>query len=134
MEVARWRVPARVPAGKAIVAAVLGYLAVAVADEVWLVVVVLAAAAGVVLWAVRDLAVPVRVAADDAGVAVVSGFGRRVRLPWSAIQRIRVDTRRRSRLLEIDTGAGLFVISRYEVDADLEEVVDRLTDMRAAAD
>jgi hypothetical protein len=45
-----------------------------------------------------------------------------------------VDTRRRSRLLEIDTGAGLFVISRYEVDADLEEVVDRLTDMRAAAD
>lgn len=133
MEEVRWRVPVRVPVAKTIVTAVLGYLALAVADEAWVAVVTLAAAVGVALWAVRDLAVPVRVAADATGVAVVSGIRRRVLLPWSQVQRIRVDTRRRSRLLEIDTGDRLLVLSRHEVDADLAEVADRLTAMQRAS-
>lgn len=129
----RWRVPVRVPVGKAIVVAVLLYLAMASRSGGWSLGLILLAAAGVALWAVRDLAVPVRLAADAGGVTVVTGLGRHVTLPWSAVSRVRVDTRRRSRVLEIDTGERLFVVSRYEVDADVAEVADRLAAMKAGA-
>src|SRR5215218_3904991 len=58
---------------------------------------------------------PVRLAADGQGVTVVTGFAGRRRIPWSEIERIRVDVRqrigRKSELLEIDTGETLHLLS-----------------------
>lgn len=133
MEEVRWRVPVRVPVAKAVLVVVLLYLAVATRSDGWAVAVALAVAAGVVAWAARDLLVRVRVAADLGGVTVVTGLGRQVRLPWSQVQRVRVDPRRRGRQLEIDTGETLYVVGQHEVDADLEEVAARLEALRAAA-
>jgi len=115
------------------------FLAVAVLfgdDPVRVVVAVLAA---LVLggYAVRDLLVPVRLSADTSGVTVVAGFaGRRV-LPWDAIEKIRVDERRRlgarSQLLEIDAGESLHLFSAYELNAPVADVADALNAIRGAA-
>jgi hypothetical protein len=129
----RWRVPLRIPLGKLVVAAIFVLLAAVAATEAWHVVLALAAAAGVAGWAVRDLFVPVRLAADQAGVTVVAGFARRIRLPWSQVERVRVDARRRPKLLEVDTGGTLHLFSRYDLDEDLDEVAARLESMRIAA-
>lgn len=133
MEEVRWRVPVRVPAAKAILVAVLLYLAVVTRHGGWAVAVALVAAGGVAVWALRDLLVPVRVAGDTQGVTVVAGFGRRVWLPWSRVDRVRVDPRRRGRQLEIDAGEAVYVVGRYDVDTDLDEVAARLEALRAAA-
>jgi hypothetical protein len=129
----RWRVPVRVPVGKLIVAGVMVALAVVATAQSWQVAVALAAAAAMVGWAARDLVMPVRLAADATGVTVVTGFARKIRLPWSQVDRVRVDTRRRSRLLEVDTGDNLHLFSRYDLDADLDEVASRLEGLRTAA-
>ncbi|MGH3682699.1 MAG: PH domain-containing protein, partial [Natronosporangium sp.] len=81
----------------------------------------------------RDLAAPVRLLADPAGLTVVTGFARRRRLGWSQVERVRVDVRRRSRLLEVDTGEQLYLFSRYDLDADLAEVAGALERLRATA-
>lgn len=128
----RWRVPVRIPVGKLVVVAVFVLLAAVAATEAWHAAVALLAAAGVAAWAARDLLVPVRLAADEAGVTVVVGFARRVRLPWSQVERVRVDVRRRSRLLEVDTGEQLHLLSRYELDEDLDEVAARLESLRTS--
>jgi hypothetical protein len=47
-------------------------------------------------------------------------------LAWSEIDRVRVDRRRRSRLLEVDTGDQRYLFSRYELDADLDDVAAEL--------
>jgi hypothetical protein len=133
VEEVRWRVPLRIPLGKLVVAAIFVLLAVVAATEAWHVVVALLAAAGMAGWAARDLFVPVRLAADQAGVTVVVGFARRTRLPWSQVERVRVDVRRRSRLLEVDTGETLHLFSRYDLDEDLDEVAARLESLRTAA-
>jgi len=133
VEDVRWRVPVRVPAAKAIVVAVLVYLAVVTRHGAGAVVVALAAAAGVAVWALQDVLVRVRVAAGAEGVTLVAGFGRRVTLPWSRVDRIRVDPRRRGRQLEIDAGEAVYVVGRYDVDADLDDVAARLEALRAAA-
>jgi hypothetical protein len=129
----RWRVPVRIAIGKLVVAAVLVVLAAVAATGPWQVGLAALAVAGVVAWALRDLLVPVRLAADGGGVTLVAGIGRRVRLSWSQVDRVRVDTRRRSKLLEVDTGETLHLFSRYDLDADLEEVARRLEAMRNAA-
>lgn len=126
----QWRVPGRVPAGKLIIAGVLVLLAVLVAAEWWQLAVALVAAAGMAGWAARDLMAPVRLAADSDGLTVVTGFARRVRVPWSQIRRVRVDTRRRSRMLEVDVDETLYLLSRYELDADLDDVVAHLEQLR----
>jgi hypothetical protein len=133
VETVSWRVPVRVAVAKVIVAAVFVALALTAAAETWQVVVALVAAGGTAAWAVRDVSLPVRVAADPTGVALVAGLARRFHLPWSRVRRVRVDTRRRSRMLEIDDGETLHLVSRYEVDADLEEVAARLEQFRSAA-
>jgi hypothetical protein len=128
----RWRVPVRIPVGKLIVAGVLALLAIVASTEPWQVVGAAAAAAAVAAWAARDLLVPVRLAADDEGLTLVTGLAGRKRLSWSQVVRVRVDTRRRSRMLEVDVGETLYLFSRYDVDGDLDEVAARLEHLRLA--
>jgi hypothetical protein len=84
--------------------------------------------------ALRDLLAPVRLAADPDGVTVVTGFASRLRLPWSRIERVRVDERERlglkSRLLEIDAGSSIHLFSTYELNAEVEEVAQELERIR----
>lgn len=126
----RWRVPQKVPIGKLVVAALIGLLAAAGAREPWQYVVAGLVVAGAVAWAVRDLVAPVRLAADPTGVTVVTGFARRHKLPWSQVERVRVDVRRRSRMLEVDIGEHLYLFSRYDLDTDLDEVAAELERLR----
>jgi hypothetical protein len=92
------------------------------------------AAAGLAAFALRDVLAPVRLAADGQGVTVVTGFAGRRRIPWSEIERIRVDVRqrigRKSELLEIDTGETLHLLSAAELGADLDDVVATLVTLR----
>jgi Bacterial PH domain len=82
----------------------------------------------------RDVLVPVRVLADVEGLTVAAGFAGRRHLPWSAVERVRVDERSRfglrSQLLEIDTGEDLYFFSTYELGAPVEEVAQVLQVLR----
>lgn len=122
----------KVPVAKLAVAAIL-VMAGLVATEPWSVPVAVVPGIGLVAWAVRDLLVPVRLTADEAGVTVVRQFRQLHRLHWSQVERVRVEVRRRYRALEIDTGEELFLLGRYDVDADLDEVATRLEALRTAA-
>lgn len=90
-----------------------------------------AAALGVGLFALRDLVAPVRLAADLDGVTMVTGFARRLRLPWSQIEAVRVDARSRygvrSEYLEIDVGETLYLFSAYDLGAPPADVARALT-------
>jgi hypothetical protein len=96
---------------------------------------ILAAVGALVLlvWGVRDLVARERLAADAEGVTVVSGYAGRRRLPWSAIERIAVDTRTRrglrSETLEVDTGEAIHLFSRWELGAPPDEVAARLDEI-----
>lgn len=85
-------------------------------------------------FALRDVIAPVRLAADGEGLMVVTGFARRRRIPWSDVERVRVDVRQRlglrTELLEIDTGTTLHLLSTYELGARCDEVVDALLSLR----
>lgn len=83
--------------------------------------------------ALRDVIVPVRLAADAEGIRVVRGFATLDRVAWADIERIRVDTRIRlsstSRLVEIDTGETLYLLGASELGAPVDEVVQTLLRM-----
>ena len=89
------------------------------------------------VYALRDVMAPVRLAADPSGVTIVSGFATRRTLPWSTIERIRVDERRRlgtrSQLLEIDAGESLHLFSAYELNAPVQAVAETLESIRSTA-
>jgi hypothetical protein len=78
----------------------------------------------------RDLIVPVRLAADQSGITVVHGFAGKRHVPWEAIRDIKVDVSRRwgrrSEILEIDTGDHLHIFSRHDLDAPPTEVAAAL--------
>jgi hypothetical protein len=101
---------------------------------------VMAAAVAVVLagWALRDLVAPVRLAADTEGVTVMAGYARRRRVPWSAIERLRLDRRDRlgitSELLEIDADDALLLFSMHDLGADPHDVLPVLEELRARHD
>ncbi|MEV6860837.1 PH domain-containing protein [Streptosporangium subroseum] len=84
--------------------------------------------------ALRDVLAPVRLSADGEGLVVVKGFAGSERLPWSAIERVRVDTQTRftsrTEFLEIDTGEGIFLLSRFDLGAPCQEVADQLRSLR----
>jgi hypothetical protein len=133
----QWRIKPVLPVTKGMGAVAVVVLAVAFAgrDPVrW----ALALVVGVLLaiWAVRDLIAPVRLAADSAGVTVITGFARRRHLPWAQIERVRVDvsSRRglRSEMLELDAGESIFLFSAHELGALPEEVATALGDLRTA--
>jgi hypothetical protein len=132
----RWRVNPRFTALK--FAAAVIFLATTLwfrSDPAGLVI-ALAAALALGAFALRDVLVPVRLAADPTGVTVVSGFAGR-HLPWGRIERIRVDERRRlgvrSQLLEIDAGDSLHLFSGYELSASPDEVAELLERLRSQA-
>jgi hypothetical protein len=97
-----------------------------------------AAAIGLAGWALRDVVAPVRLAADTEGVTVMAGYARRRRLPWSAIERVRLDRRDRlgitSELLEIDADDALLLFSMHDLGADPHDVLPVLEELRARHD
>jgi hypothetical protein len=97
-----------------------------------------AVAIGLAGWALRDLVAPVRLAADTEGVTVMAGYARRRRVPWSAIERVRLDRRDRlgitSELLEIDADDALFLFSLHDLGADPHDVLPVLEELRARHD
>ncbi|WP_033324437.1 PH domain-containing protein [Actinomadura atramentaria] len=125
-----WRVPRAHVAGKAAGALVLVVVAAFARDAagVLLAGVAAAAVAGIAL---RDVLVPVRLAADDGGVTVVAGLAGRRRLAWGEIEEIRVDERRRglvrSRLLEIRADDDLHLLSAFDLGSDVATAADALT-------
>lgn len=92
-------------------------------------------ALGLLGWAARDLVRPVRLAADPAGVTVISGIARRRHLPWTQIERIRVNRRERrglrSELLEIDAGETVHLFGPHELGAAPDEVAASLESIRS---
>ncbi|OJF12758.1 PH domain-containing protein [Couchioplanes caeruleus] len=127
----QWRVKPALPAVKLLGAAALIALVAAFGrrDPVqWVLVVV--AGLGLAAWGFRDLIHPVRLAADITGVTVAVGFAGRRHLPWSRIERIRVDRRARrgirSELLEIDAGESLHLFGAPELGAAPEDVARAL--------
>ena len=137
-ETLSWRVSPAVVVAKLIGAVALAALAVAFGrhDPVqW----VVAGAVVLVLvgWAVRDVLAPVRLAADRTGVTVLVGALSRRHLPWSQIERVRVDRRERrglrSELLEIDAGESLHLFGVHDLGAPPEDVVEALRRLRAQA-
>jgi hypothetical protein len=133
----QWRIKPVLPVTKGMGAVAVVVLAVAFAgrDPVrWALALVVAFA--LTIWLVRDLIVPFRLAADAAGVTVITGFARRRHLPWAQIERVRVDvtSRRglRSELLELDAGESIFLFSAHELGALPEEVATSLAELRMA--
>lgn len=133
----RWRVPPTLPALKLVAAAVIVALGLAFGGDPVRVGLALAATLGLAGWALRDLIVPVRVAADAAGVTVISGYAGRRALPWQRIERIQVDTRPRLGLrtetLEIDAGETLYLFGASDLGARPAEVAARLETLRSTA-
>jgi hypothetical protein len=131
-------VPAVLPVAKLLGAVVLVALGLLFADgdRVQLVLAGLAAA-GLAGWALRDLVAPVRLAVDADGITVSQGFAGRRRLPWPAVEAVRLDRRTRRGLtaetLEIDAGESLHLFGRYDLDAPLDEVAEALREARTAA-
>lgn len=94
------------------------------------------AAAGLLAWALRDVVAPVRLAVDRDGLTVLRGFAGRRRLPWDAVEAIRLDRRSRrgitAETLEIDAGESLHLFGRRDLDAPLDEVAAALDEARPA--
>lgn len=97
---------------------------------------ILAGAASAVLavLAARDILAPVRLTADSEGLVVVKGFAGSERVPWRSVERIRVDRRTRftshTELLEIDTGEGIHLLSRFDLGVPCHQVADELHSFR----
>lgn len=129
----QWSVPAKVPALEGLGALVALVAVVAGADPLAR---LLGLAAGVLLGtlAVRDLVARTRLAADAVGLTVVSGFAGHQTFRWSQLQAIRVDERTRlglrTRLLELDAGDRLVLLSARELGADPQQVVSVLDGLR----
>jgi hypothetical protein len=92
------------------------------------------AAAGFLVLAARDVLAPVRLAADEGGVTVIRGFAGHRHIPWAEVQSIRLGERQRlgrtTRLVEIDTGERLHLLSSYDLGAPPEDVTDELRRFR----
>ena len=88
----QWRIKPVLPVSKLIAAVAVAVAAVAFADYDpvrWSLAAVLVLA--LLLWALRDVVRPVRLAADAEGVTVVTGFLGRRHLGWGQIERVRVE-------------------------------------------
>lgn len=135
MEALTWRVPRKVPAVKLAAGAGVLALGLLFADgDVVRLVLAAAVAAGLALWAARDLLAPVRLTADPEGVTLVAGFAGRRRLAWSQIERVRVDARPRlgisTEMLEIDAGDSVHLFSEYDLGVPPGEVAAALQPLR----
>ena len=134
----QWRVKPVLPVTKLMGAVAIVVLAVAFAEHDpirWAIALVVAV--GLAVWGVRDLLAPVRLAADASGVTIIAGFARRRHLPWSAVERVRVDRRihrgLRSETLELDAGDAIYLFSANDLGALPEDVVVTLADLRSGS-
>jgi hypothetical protein len=130
-----WRIKPVLPVTKALGAVAVIVLAAAFGrrDPVqWFLAAV--AAAGLAIWAIRDLVAPVRLAADPEGVTMVVGYAGRRRLAWSEVERVRVDRRDRlgirTELLEVDADDSLHLFSVHDLGAPPDEVLAALLQIR----
>jgi len=98
------------------------------------VLVLLVAAAGLAVYAGRDLLAGERLRADADEVVAVRGYSSRRRLAWSEIERLRVYATTRlgahSEMLEVDTGDEIFLFSRFDLGVDPEEALRALEAVR----
>ncbi|WP_344979051.1 PH domain-containing protein [Streptosporangium fragile] len=128
--VLRWRVRRDLLVLKVIAVLVLALLTVLSRDDPRGMILAGVAALAVAALALRDVLAPVRLSADGEGLVVVKGFAGSQRVPWSAVERVRVDRRTRftsrTELLEIDTGEGVYLLSRFDLGAPCQEVADEL--------
>ncbi|WP_228647103.1 PH domain-containing protein [Microtetraspora sp. AC03309] len=127
-----WRVPRQMMVVKAVAAAVCVVLAL-IGDS-YQTFLAGVAAAGFAALVLRDLLAPVRLAVDEGGVTVVSGFAGSERYSWNDVDRIRVDTRHRygvtTRLLEIETGDQVHLFSRHDLGTPVIEVAEAVMRLR----
>ncbi|MBU2663465.1 PH domain-containing protein [Actinoplanes bogorensis] len=133
----QWRIKPVLPVSKVIAAVAVAVAAVAFAgyDPVrWILAAVLVLA--LLVWALRDVVRPVRLAADAEGVTVVTGFLGRRHLGWGQIERIRVDRRShrglRSEFLEVDAGDAIYLFSANDLGELPDEVATALADLRVS--
>jgi Bacterial PH domain len=133
-----WRIKPVLPVTKLLGAVAVAVLVVAFGrrDPVqWFL--VAAIAAGLLVWALRDLIAPVRLAADPEGVTVVVGYAGRRRLAWSQIETVRMDRRDRlgvrTEMLELDADDSLYLFSMHDLGAPPDEVLESLLALRASA-
>ena len=128
-----FRVRTGVIAGKLAFAALLALIALVAGRgfSLWL---GLVAAALVAAYGLRDVLVRERLRADRAGVRVVTGFAGHRDLPWSKVERVRIDQRLRlgvrTDMLELDAGEELFLFSRYDLGAEPQDALDALLSVR----
>jgi hypothetical protein len=89
---------------------------------------------GLAVYGLRDVIAPVRLAADAEGVTVVAGFAGHRRLPWSDIDRVRLDQRSRyggrQALLEVDAGESLHFFSRYDLGMPPTDALNLVHEVR----
>jgi hypothetical protein len=127
-----WRVDRKLPTVKLTAAAFFALLGIFVATDLVGRSLAAVATVGLIGYAARDVVYPVRLRADMQGVTLIVGVARR-RLPWSAIDRVRVDERHRlglrTELLEIDTGDELLFLGERDLGVPPSEV---LADLAAA--
>lgn len=132
----RWRVRPAFPVLKG-VGAVL-FLAAGMASAADRVALAIGVAGFLVLaaLALRDFLAGVRLAADGSGVTVRSGFVGHRHVPWSQVERVRVDRRARlgvrTEAVEIDCGDELFLFGSNQLGGEpCETVVRRLDALRS---
>ena len=129
-----WRVNPALPGLKIAGLVVFGLLIAVFADDAIRLALAVAGALALAVWAARDFIAPVRVAADSAGITIVTGYAGRRTLRWGEIERIRVDSRTRygprSDMLEIDSGDRPYFFSAYDLNAPPVEVAARLNQLR----
>lgn len=131
-----WAVPSRIALLEGVAAgafALAGIAALISGDRVAAVVAGIAALILSVV-AIRDRVARVRLSADAGGVTVLHGFAQRARIPWSDIVAIGLEKRTRrgrsGRLLEIDTGETVYLLSGREMGAEPTEVAALLDAIR----
>lgn len=130
----RWRIPAQYPVFEAVLAVILVIVAV-FADDATRRGVALVAALVAAGWAGRDVLLRVRLEADADGVRVARGLLGRESLRWADIESVGIDERShrgiRSRLLEIDAGDRLVLLSARDLGVDPHDALVTLQGIRS---
>lgn len=131
-----WAVPNRIAVLEAVAGGAFAVAAIAAAFSGDSVAAVVAGAAALMLGllAIRDRVARVRLSADAEGVTVTHGIAQRQRIAWGDIAAIRLEQRTRrgrsGRLLEIDTGETVYLLSGREMGAEPADVVRALDEIR----
>ncbi|MFC4584906.1 PH domain-containing protein [Sphaerisporangium corydalis] len=130
----QWRVRRDFTIAKLATAAAFAVVAVVVSGDTRGMLLCAAAAVMLGAFGLRDVLAPVRLAADDQGLLVVTGVTRRARVSWPEVAEIRVaDNARyglRWDLLEIETAESLHIFSSFELGTSCMDAADELFRLR----